>query len=72
VRSRFGVAVPMRDGVRLAADVHLPDAPAGPVPAVLHRTPYGRQSRSPVRTAQALTRAGIACVAQDVRGHLDS
>jgi uncharacterized protein len=72
VRSRFGVAVPMRDGVRLAADVHLPDAPAGSVPAVLHRTPYGRQSRSPVRTAQALTRAGFACVAQDVRGRFDS
>ena len=35
-----------RDGVRLATDIHLPDGPgpwgAGPWPAILERTPYGR------------------------------
>ncbi len=39
------VMVAMRDGVRLATDVHLPEGP-GPFPAVLERTPYGRDQTS--------------------------
>ena len=37
--------VPMRDGVRLATDVHLPDG-VGPFPVILERTPYGRDEMS--------------------------
>ena len=36
-----GVAVKMRDGVTLAADVYRPDAP-GKFPVLLQRTPYNR------------------------------
>ena len=34
----------MRDGVRLATDVYLPDGP-GPFPAVLVRLPYDKNGR---------------------------
>ena len=45
--------VAMRDGVRLATDVHLPDG-AGPFPVILERTPYGRAetSRSEITAAE--------------------
>ncbi|MGC3993620.1 MAG: CocE/NonD family hydrolase [Propionicimonas sp.] len=35
-----GVMVPMRDGVRLATDVYLPDT--RPAPVLLTRTPYDK------------------------------
>jgi hypothetical protein len=64
------VAVPMRDGVLLRADIYRPDD-GGPVPAVLGRTPYDRtfgptlpSILDPERTAEA----GIALVCMDVRG----
>ncbi len=34
------VMVPMRDGVRMAADVYRPKNPKGPVPIIFVRTPY--------------------------------
>jgi len=59
------VAAP--DGTPLATDVHLPFAyGAGPWPAVLIRTPYGRGSAG--TTCLLFTLAGWACVAQDTRG----
>jgi uncharacterized protein len=71
---------PMRDGIRLATDVHLPDG-IGPFPVILERTPYGRDevSRSEVTAADAtpiarddfaryFTRHGYAVVFQDNRG----
>ncbi|MFI4996836.1 MAG: CocE/NonD family hydrolase [Hyphomicrobiales bacterium] len=55
--------VAVRDGVRLATDIHLPDA-TGPFPVILERTPYGRNvaSRSELTAAnpQAASRAEIA------------
>ena len=39
------IMVPMRDAVRLATDVYLPDG-AGPFPVIMERTPYGRQETS--------------------------
>ena len=36
------IAVPMRDGVVLRADVYRPQAP-GPHPVLLQRTPYNRE-----------------------------
>ena len=46
------VMVTMRDGVRLATDVHLP-AGDGPFPVLMERTPYGRAeaSRSEITAA---------------------
>lgn len=55
--------VAVRDGVKLATDVHLPDG-AGPWPVILERTPYGRHldSRSEKTAAdpRPIGRAGLA------------
>jgi putative CocE/NonD family hydrolase len=72
--------VSMRDGVRLATDIHLPAGP-GPFPVVMERTPYGRDlpSRSELTAAdptpvarpylaRAFTDRGYAVVFQDTRG----
>ncbi len=64
------VMVPMRDGVKLAADVYLPPSANGPVGAVLTRTPYGKGQLAP--EAAAVNRAGYAFVAQDLRGRYAS
>lgn len=69
-----GVAVPMRDGVRLCADIYRPESDE-PVPAVLHRTPYNRRLRLSTAAAVDPERAvdeGFALVCQDVRGLGDS
>ena len=73
-RVLWDVAMSTRDGIRLSSDVHLPPGgiAGGPYPAVLLRTPYGRQGTAPVDSAQYLSRAGYACVLQDVRGRGDS
>jgi hypothetical protein len=76
--------VPMRDGVRLATDVYLPDG-GGPFPVVLERTPYGRQepSRSEITAVDRIpasraeiaayfTAHGYAVVYQDTRGRYGS
>ena len=67
---RLHVPVPMRDGVRLAANVFLPpDKPRAPV--ILERTPYGKGADiSPLH--QAFVDHGYAVVAQDVRGRYES
>jgi putative CocE/NonD family hydrolase len=71
----FGARVGMADGTELATDVYLPSAraPAGH-PVALVRTPYGRRGEIDAvpETAQLLNEAGIAVVAQDVRGKFDS
>lgn len=68
------VAVPMRDGAVLRADVYRPDTDA-PVPAIVNRTPYNRSSplippaaMDPERAIEA----GFALVCQDVRGRFGS
>ncbi len=77
-------AVAMRDGVRLATDVYLPDR-TGRFPVIMERTPYGRHipSRSEItatdrtpaeRDALAgyFTAHGYAVVYQDTRGRYGS
>jgi uncharacterized protein len=65
--------VAMRDGVRLATDVYLPDG-AGPVEAVLVRLPYDKDSRYVFfdKVALHFTSRGYAVVVQDVRGKFRS
>ncbi len=70
VTSSTKVKVPMRDGVKLAADVHRPDA-EGKFPAILIRTPYSRVPMGVVYGAYYASR-GYAVVVQDVRGRYDS
>ena len=44
---RHEMGIPLRDGVELAADVYLPTyADAGPVPAIVQITPYGKDQPS--------------------------
>lgn len=64
--------VPMRDGVRLATDVYLPEgAPAGTRwPTILVRTCYDRNGRKEL--FQRWVNKGYAVVNQDVRGRADS
>lgn len=40
--------IPMRDGIKLATDIYLPKGIREPVPAVLVRTPYGKEEGSEV------------------------
>ena len=65
-----GVAVPMRDGAILPADLFLPETP-GAWPALLQRTPYNRQTANATTImldARRAVRAGYAVVIQDTRG----
>ncbi len=63
------VAVTMRDGVVLYADIYRPDG-EGPYPTILQRTPYDKTNSlsntmlDPIRAAKA----GFAVVIQDTRG----
>jgi uncharacterized protein len=66
------VAVPMRDGVVLRADVWRPDA-SGPFPVLVYRTPYGKHAATAARsTARRAVQRGYAVVMQDVRGRYAS
>ncbi|PZS07118.1 MAG: X-Pro dipeptidyl-peptidase, partial [Chloroflexi bacterium] len=60
----------MRDGVRLATDVYLPEGSAWPLAAVLVRTPYDKGAAFTFlpRLANLFNEHGYAFVAQDVRG----
>ncbi|MCF6508729.1 CocE/NonD family hydrolase [Blastococcus sp. MG754426] len=65
------VAVPMRDGASLRADVHLPPT-VGPHPTVLLRSPYGRGPQFAVTMAVPYAERGYAVVLQSVRGTFGS
>lgn len=85
VRILRDVAVPMRDGVHLAADVYLPEGDAGPLPVLLERTPYDRRGtnhadrsatdptpRSKPEIAAEYAASGYAYVLVDCRGRYGS
>jgi uncharacterized protein len=69
VRPPETISMKTRDGTRLDADVHMPDAP-GPFPVLLMRQPYGRAIASTVVYAHPAWYAahGYIVVIQDVRG----
>jgi len=70
IRHLWDVGVPMRDGVRLSADIYLPPGNVeGPYPTVLRRTPY---DNSMGKMAPFFAEHGYAFVSQDVRGRYDS
>jgi len=69
IASSETVMVPMRDGVRLATDVHVPSSGGPAFPVVLLRTVYGRKNIGAVEFIRA---TGAAIVSQDTRGHGDS
>ena len=63
------VAVPMRDGIKLYANIYKPDAD-GKFPVILIRLPYGKNEPYCIMPAYGkyFARKGYACVVQDVRG----
>ncbi len=71
VRSEFGVMIPMRDGVRLAADVWLPEAP-GRYPVLVARTPYMKTGLKLSEWAQYFAGRGYVVAIEDTRGRGDS
>ena len=74
------VMVPMRDGVRLAADIYFPARDGkrleGKFPAILERTPYNKGGRfhgMPGYPWQPFYAShGYVCISQDVRGRFKS
>ncbi len=64
-----GVAVRMRDGVTLRADVYRPKA-AGKFPVLLQRTPYNKDNAMPTGIDGAAR--GYVVVVEDVRGRYTS
>jgi len=71
-RVEVDVLVPMRDGIALATNLWRPDGP-GPFPALLLRTPYGKDDAGLYGNPKLpdvfeLVAAGYVVVAQDVRG----
>jgi len=66
------LAVPMRDGVVLRADILLPGQ-GGPFPVLVYRTPYGKKNaREEYQTFEHAVKRGYAVVIQDVRGRYRS
>jgi len=64
------MAVPMRDGVHLSANIFRPEAP-GRYPTILVRTPYGKGSGISPNYAPFVEH-GYAVVVEDVRGRYAS
>ena len=65
------VAVPMRDGVKLYADIYRPDRP-GKFPVLVVRTPYGVQRDGVHEALIRFAERGYVVVDQDVRGRYES
>ena len=64
------VLAPMRDKVKLAGNLYLPEG-EGPFPSIVTRTPYGKDAMelfSDPRAARKYTKAGYAYLVQDTRG----
>ncbi|MGY1806922.1 CocE/NonD family hydrolase [Blastococcus sp. SYSU D00669] len=71
IRVVLDVAVPVRDGAVLRADVYLPDTD-GPHPTVLLRSPYGRTGQLATSMATPYAARGYAVLLQSVRGTFGS
>ena len=67
------LSVPMRDGVKLYADVYRPEG-QGPFPVLLQRTPYDKTTPGSMLSLDPLKAAkqGYAVVIQDTRGRYTS
>jgi putative CocE/NonD family hydrolase len=76
--TRTDTMIPMRDGTRLHTVIIAPAAPAGPLPILLERTPYGVAHWDSTRVNVALRSlvadgsGGYIFVFQDIRGRLGS
>jgi putative CocE/NonD family hydrolase len=68
--------IPMRDGVRLAADIYRPAINGAPVekkfPVILQRTPYNKKAERFVEQGKYFVKHGYTVVIQDCRGRYKS
>ena len=71
VRALYDLKVPMRDGIRLSADVFLPRG-SGDWPTLLLRTPYESLRDLHIEWAVWWAKRGYAVVIQDCRGKFES
>jgi putative CocE/NonD family hydrolase len=75
-RIEKSVRVPMRDGIRLSTDLHFPDGAKQPLPCVLIRTPYNKNTfrEDPLNIEKVELFVGQAYVVaiQDKRGRYES
>jgi putative CocE/NonD family hydrolase len=71
VRVDTAVAIPMRDGVVLRADLYRPPGD-GRFPVLVHRTPYSRIEAPTDPLVLAAVQRGYAVLLQDVRGRYGS
>lgn len=67
----WDVPIPMRDGVKLAANVYFPES-NGPWPVILNRTPYGKDTALRAKRVEPFIKAGYVVVHVDVRGRGNS
>jgi hypothetical protein len=65
------VPIPMRDGVRLYADIWRPDTDIA-LPVLVGRTPYNRKLMEAFSGSAALAREGYVVISQDCRGRFES
>ena len=76
VKAQFNVPIPMRDGVKLSADIYRPDSEEK-FPVLLTRTYYGKGSRDILHARgkefiEYFVSRGYVVVIQDCRGRYDS
>jgi putative CocE/NonD family hydrolase len=71
MRIQLDLGVPMRDSIRLSADLYRP-ATGDRFPTLLLRTYYDNQNPLYVDWAARFAQAGYAVVLQDCRGRYDS
>jgi len=71
VTVEHGVAVTMRDGTVLRADIYRPVAP-GRFPVLLERTPYDKHSEGGVDFGHKGASRGYVVISEDVRGRYTS
>lgn len=73
VKLRQDIKIPMRDGIKLSADLYIPDA-EGKYPVILVRTMYGKRTANQKYSliASVFASQGYVAVVQDVRGKFDS
>ena len=69
-KAEKGVKIKMRDGVELVADIVRPAGDAKH-PAILERTPYGRELMSQLE-GEWWAKRGYVHIVQDVRGRNES
>jgi putative CocE/NonD family hydrolase len=72
VRFLYDLKVPMRDGIKLSADVYLPRDGGTHYPVILLRTPYESTRDGHIDWAVWWARRGYACVIVDNRGKFES